>query len=133
MKNKGLKIVSGILIFAVCFVGITFTVMLLWNELMPQLFSLTSLTFWQTAGLLVLARLFFGSHGHGKPHFGRKKQKHMHRDFPPFSSDLREKLKGMSREERREYIRNRMNSGFVYWDEYFDAYESAQATDNERQ
>jgi hypothetical protein len=52
-------------------------VQMLWNWLMPPLFHLGTITFWQAFGLLVLAKLFFGSfgahqgsgrHGHGRHH-----------------------------------------------------------------
>lgn len=43
-------------------------VMLLWNGLMPRIFGLPKVGFWQAAGLLVLARLLFGG---GHPHRGR--------------------------------------------------------------
>lgn len=33
--------------------------MYLWNNLMPHIFSLPTLNFWQTAGLLLLCQLFF--------------------------------------------------------------------------
>lgn len=36
-------------------------VMLLWNWLMPTLFGLTVVTFWQAVGLAVLFSLMFGS------------------------------------------------------------------------
>ena len=38
----------------------------LWNALLPPLFGLPSVTFWQALGLLVLSRLLFGGFGvHG--------------------------------------------------------------------
>ena len=33
----------------------------LWNGLMPALFELPAITFWQALGLLALSRIFFGS------------------------------------------------------------------------
>lgn len=35
--------------------------MQLWNSLVPQLFHLSAITFWQDVGLLVLSKLLFGS------------------------------------------------------------------------
>lgn len=46
---------------------ITWVVMLLWNWLMPALFHLGEITYWQSLGLLVLSKILFGSHGHGRP------------------------------------------------------------------
>jgi hypothetical protein len=41
-------------------------VMYLWNLLMPAIFGLKAITYWQAFGLCILAKLFFGGHGwHG--------------------------------------------------------------------
>lgn len=37
--------------------------MLLWNWLMPMIFGLTTLTFWQSFGLMLLASFLFKSSG----------------------------------------------------------------------
>jgi len=39
-------------------------VMALWNWLLPLLFGLHQITFWQALGILVLARILFGGWGH---------------------------------------------------------------------
>ncbi len=38
-------------------------VMALWNALLPPLFGWPHIGFWQALGILVLARILFGSHG----------------------------------------------------------------------
>jgi hypothetical protein len=38
--------------------------MLLWNWLMPVIFGLTVITYWQAFGIIILARLIFGQFGH---------------------------------------------------------------------
>ena len=43
---------------------ITFAVMLLWNWLMPLIFGLIEINFWQALGILVLSKILFGSHHH---------------------------------------------------------------------
>jgi hypothetical protein len=35
----------------------------LWNVLMPAIFGIRAITFWQALGLLLLSRLFFGRFG----------------------------------------------------------------------
>jgi hypothetical protein len=35
-------------------------VMLLWNALIPEIFHLAMISFWQAAGLLILAKILFG-------------------------------------------------------------------------
>ena|SRR2546421_7605286 len=43
-------------------------VMLLWNWLVPTLFGLRLITFWQAIGLLALCRILFGGFGMGGGH-----------------------------------------------------------------
>jgi hypothetical protein len=59
-------------------------IMWLWNWLMPAIFHLGIITYWQAIGLAILSRLLFGSFHHaGKYHRGRhnfgtwKKKYHM--------------------------------------------------------
>lgn len=43
----------------------TYVVMLLWNWLVPELFSGPVLTYWQTLGILVLSKILLSGLGHG--------------------------------------------------------------------
>ena len=73
------------------FVAFGFGTMYLWNWLMPVLFHLPEITFWQTIGLLILSRLllggFKGHHGHG--HYRR----HMHEKWETMTPEEREKFR----------------------------------------
>jgi hypothetical protein len=59
-------------IFAIAAVVVFgFLVMELWNWLMPAIFGLTTITFWQALGMLVLSWILFGGlrgFGHGHHH-----------------------------------------------------------------
>jgi hypothetical protein len=88
--------------------GFGAVVMLLWNTLVPGIFGLAVLNFWQALGLLVLARLFFGSFG-GKHRMAAGMHAHAHHHH---HNHLREKWMNMTREERCEFIRNRHKRGF---------------------
>jgi hypothetical protein len=57
--------ILGVTAFAFLFGAV---VMWLWNLLMPAIFHLGVITYWQAVGLAVLARLLFGSFHHGSPH-----------------------------------------------------------------
>lgn len=46
---------------------ISFVVMSLWNVLMPAIFAVHTITFWQALGLLILSKILFGGL---RPHFG---------------------------------------------------------------
>lgn len=65
--TKGVKI----LFFALFMIGIFFLVgyvlMQLWNWLMPELFGLTTITYWQAFGILILAKIIFGFGGGNGP------------------------------------------------------------------
>jgi len=69
---KGLKIVGFIILGAIAAAFFAFIfgyfVMLLWNWLMPMIFGLTTITFWQAVGIVLLARLIFGGFKHGPEH-----------------------------------------------------------------
>ncbi len=51
--------VIGVTALAVLF---GFIVMWLWNALMPSIFNLPEVSYWQAVGLVVLSHIFFGSH-----------------------------------------------------------------------
>lgn len=70
--------------------------MWLWNALIPDIIGWKSITYWQAAGLLILIHLIFGHIA--RPSFNdRQHEKHLH-----------EMMHGMSRDEKREFIRRRM-------------------------
>ena len=73
-------------------------VMHLWNWLLPMLFGLRQITFWQGLGLLVLCRILFGgfgSHGSDGSHRRWRKGEQWERMTP----------------EEREMFREHMRSG----------------------
>lgn len=60
MKDKIITILSA-LIAALIMAFITpWIVMLLWNALVPTIFGLTTITYWQSFGLSILISLLFG-------------------------------------------------------------------------
>jgi hypothetical protein len=67
--SKGLRIagmvVLGIIAAAIFALVFGYLVMLLWNWLMPLLFGLTVITYWQAFGIVILAKLIFGAIGRG--------------------------------------------------------------------
>jgi hypothetical protein len=70
-----------------------FLVMTLWNWLMPAIFGLITLTFWQAAGLLLLSKLLLSGFN-----FNKRGPR------PPFAKNgLREKFMNMTDEERKDF------------------------------
>jgi len=65
--GKGFKIVFFILFgIAIAFL-IGYLVMRLWNWLMPELFGLSIVSYWQAVGILILAKIIFGFGGGNGP------------------------------------------------------------------
>jgi len=60
-----LMVIIGILAFGSI-------VMLLWNALMPEIFNLRQITFWQALGLLLLAKILFSGFRGGSRAFGSR-------------------------------------------------------------
>jgi hypothetical protein len=65
--------VVGAALFALAF---GWFVMLLWNWLMPAIFGLGTIGYWQAFGIVILAKLIFGSLGGG--HRGPRGRSHRH-------------------------------------------------------
>ena len=62
-RHIALHVLGGVVMAVVLGVLFGYFVMLLWNNLMPDLFGFKLLTYWQGLGLVIMARLLFGSHG----------------------------------------------------------------------
>ena len=50
----------GVIFVTLCALVLGLPLMALWNWLMPMLFGLTKITFWQAIGLNILAGILFG-------------------------------------------------------------------------
>ena len=75
MRGKSPAKVAAMVIFGI--IGIAglgilfgFIIMWLWNWLMPEIFGLTTLTFWQAVGIFILLKILLGGIG---GHSGGKK------------------------------------------------------------
>ncbi len=94
MSSKALKIIGMVaggtaLAAAIAFL-LGFAVQALWNWLMPELFGLPQITYWQAWGLLVLGHLLLG----GGPRFN-----HHHEAKDGFHKKLKEKFSGCGGQE----------------------------------
>ena len=58
--KRGVRKAVMLAVFAGIFVGFCFSVRELWNWLMPAIFGLPHIGFWQALGLLLLSRILFG-------------------------------------------------------------------------
>ena len=67
-------------------------VMLLWNALLPALFGISTITFWQALGILVLSKILFGGFRSG----------HSHHKFNSRWHEKSEKWMNLSPEEKEK-------------------------------
>jgi hypothetical protein len=82
---------------------IGFVVMTLWNNLLPEILHVGTISFWQALGIFVLCKILFGfgkggHHGHG-----------MRGGAPWMKRKMEDRFRNMSTEDRekfREKIRN---------------------------
>lgn len=77
--------------------------MLLWNALVPDIFGLATINFWQALGLMVLIRVFFAGIG-GHPHS-------MGGGRHGIGKSFRDKWQKMSAEERAEFVKRYKGHG----------------------
>ncbi|MBN2011208.1 hypothetical protein JW960_17825 [candidate division KSB1 bacterium] len=61
--------IGGVILAMIMALLFGLIVMWLWNWLMPTIFGLTAITFWQAWGLVVLSHILFKSFPHHKSHY----------------------------------------------------------------
>jgi len=85
----GLKILAFILLAATVF---SFVVRWLWNWLMPGIFGLHAIGFWQALGLLVLSKILFGGF-RGRPAFATHWRQRLIERWEQMTPEEREKFR----------------------------------------
>ncbi|HEV2987407.1 MAG TPA: hypothetical protein VG759_03120 [Candidatus Angelobacter sp.] len=91
MRNSIARGIGIALMVMIACVVMGFIVMGLWNWLMPPLFGLRVITFWQALGLLLLSKLLFGGFRGGRGYRGRR------------SRNMRDRWKQMTPEQREQF------------------------------
>jgi hypothetical protein len=82
-------------------------VRLLWNWLLPPLFGVREVTFWQALGLLALCRILVGGVGYGGHRSNRGFRRHMADRVADRVADRWERMTPEERERFRQRIRER--------------------------
>jgi hypothetical protein len=80
-------------VFLIVFAGMVWAVFGLWNSLMPAIFGVRTITYWQALGLMVLSWLLF--RGFRGPSISRS----------PWRHAMRERLGRMSPEDHEHFMR----------------------------
>jgi hypothetical protein len=125
MNNRFFKArFLGILMVLAVLAGFSVLEMFLWNHLMPDIFGLPRINYWQAAGFLLLCRTLFGNfgpaflsdyrHGRGERLFHQR-------------NPLREKWMNMSEEERKAFIEKEKDFRHIFHDHFsrrFDGFDA---------
>ena len=97
MKRHFLEKAPKLIVIGIAAIGVLgFVVMSLWNWLMPAVFGLHTIGFWQALGLWFLSALFFGSFRGHRGGRGGPRGDWRHR--------MKERLEGMTPEEREKFL-----------------------------
>lgn len=109
---KVIKIVGLVIlgIIGITVLGLVFGILVrwLWNALMPVIFGLPEIGFWQAVGLVVLTHIFFGGHGHHYEHSRSRKSRRQDKEEDPFHLEMERDYREFWREEGREAFREWM-------------------------
>ena len=107
MKDRrffAIEILKRTLLGLLVITGFSAIVMVLWNLLIPQLFGVKFINFWQALGIFALTRILFGHFGGGRP--GERSGNDLRGN-----NQIREKWLEMTDEERKDFF-NRRNDFF---------------------
>ncbi len=86
----------------IALVAFSTVLMLLWNVLIPDIFGLTTINFWQAGGLAIISKMLFGGFPDRRSHGFNEQRERLFGNNP-----IHEKWMNMSPEEREEFITKR--------------------------
>ncbi len=89
--GKARKIIGIIFLAIIGVLAFGSIVMLLWNNLMPQIFHLPIIDFWQALGLLILTKILFSGFRGGGP--SRRWKERLNERWNNMTPEEREKFK----------------------------------------
>jgi hypothetical protein len=82
-------VIGGILLAGLLAFLFGYVVMLLWNWLMPEIFGLVTIGYWQAVGLIILAKLIFGFGSHSGDGGSKKKHHSKNSCDPSFKENFK--------------------------------------------
>jgi len=114
MKHfNGRRMIFFPLIGIAALVLFPYVIMLLWNALLPVIFHIAEINFWQALGILVLSRILFGGfrghfgHRHGGCHGHQNHMGPWNRRWSNMTEEERSKMKDEWQKRCGHYGRDR--------------------------
>ena len=98
-------VIGGIALAVLFAIAFGYFVMLLWNWLMPELFGLGEITYWQAFGIIILGKLIFG--GFSSCHHKKSDDRHHEARFKNWVKE------GTWKKDKTHF------SKWKYYDEYW--------------
>jgi len=88
--TKAFKVFFAVIAAIVFVLLFGYVIMWLWNWLMPEIFGLVEVSYWQAVGLLALAKILFGSFGgnHSHKHKSKSREKWKSKNCGGLKNDL---------------------------------------------
>ncbi len=106
-RSKPLKVLIILVCISAMISLFSFIVMSLWNAILPAVLHVSTISFWQAMGILVLSKILFGSFGGGwrgrRPHWNKK----MFNKWQELTPEEREKFKQSWKERCERWGRAR--------------------------
>jgi hypothetical protein len=96
-----LRCLLAVVGFAALAFALAWITMLLWNWLMPSIFDLRMINYWEAAGLMILGRMLIGSFKGGHSHCGHGGWGHKHHGY--WKRRWEDKMANMTPEEREKF------------------------------
>jgi hypothetical protein len=108
-RNRKVWIGKAIVFGALLFVLLGLVTQFLWNFIMPDIFGLPVINFWQGIAMFLLAKLIFGFGGGSRGKWGGYRSHHWKREWA-------EKYSKLSPEER-ERFKQKFKDKWCSWEE----------------
>ncbi len=116
---KVLKIIGMVLLGIAAVFAFGWVTQLLWNWLMPKLFELPTITYWEGLGIIVLTSILFGRLGGGGSSDSKKKEK----KSGPIRDEIRREF---AKEFEKEYGKKMGNEANAEYEEMYERWWEAE-------
>lgn len=118
-KYKALKIIGlvilGVIAAALFALLFGLAVKALWNWLMPMIFGLKEIGYWEAVGLVILTKLLFGSFGGCHSHNHKSKK-----SGTPWWKEIKQEI---AKECAKEWTRDKAGDSHHDWEQYHKFWE----------
>ncbi len=124
---KVLKVIGMVLLGIIALVAFGFIVQLLWNWLMPGIFKLREITYWEGLGILALSSILFGRLGGGSSDDKKKDKK----NCTPIRDEIRREFeKEFNKEYEKEYGKKAENAANAEYEQMYEKWWEAEGKDS---